>query len=174
MSWPDDLRQWAERLVQDETAIRAVNWRARDPDRAIEALQRALACYAQRLYDRRQDGQDYEWFRGVVCWKARNLLIDEFRSRRLTRQLTAEEELPGRENTSSSIRQIALLREVMAELPADEQCWLRLRSQGLTLAEIAAQEGCSAGTIHRRLQNPLRRLRERLLELDCDLFGEFL
>jgi RNA polymerase sigma factor (sigma-70 family) len=172
MSWPEELKGWAERLVVDELAIRAVNQRARNTERAKEALQRALVD-AQRLYPRwKNEGWNYERFRGWMCWKADKLLIDEFRHLQRLRPLDGEP--PRDERTTDREMQAALLREVMAELSPEEQRLLQLRLAGFSLAEIGQQEGgLAAGTIHRRLQAPLHRLRQRLLEEDEELFREY-
>lgn len=169
--WPEELARWAAALLDDECALRGVLYRAGgDRERGREAFSRAMLS-ALRLYERMEgEKRKYDYFRAWMIWKARRLLIDEFRILSRVRQLDDESSLEETKGNEVRQRRIDALREVIDELPEDERRLMTMRLEGWTFEEIAEKEGVNPGTIHRRLQGPLRRVRERLWETDADLF----
>lgn len=170
MSWPDELQRWAINLLRDPYVLRPLMRLSGHADRVEDALQDALLA-APRIYARpRAEKLTYEYFRSLMCWRARGRLIDEFHDLHRV-ELLGEAEiatLASREDEQSRGRAEAV-QEVLAELPEDEQRLARLRLEGYTFEEIAAMEGGGPGNIHRRLQRALQPVRQRLWELYAEL-----
>jgi RNA polymerase sigma factor (sigma-70 family) len=172
MSWPPELTRWAEQVSQDAFVFRTVMRRARNCERAREAIQQALSRVPPR-YDHFLQG-GYGYFSAWVCRVARNYLVDWFRIANRERQLGNGEALPDRKDPDAERReqQLALLEQVIAELPSEQQQLVRSRLKGNTYQKMAEATHVNVGTVWRRLREPLQYLRLRLLEVDSDLFRE--
>jgi RNA polymerase sigma factor (sigma-70 family) len=168
MSWP----QWSERVVRDHGVIASVLSLAQEPDRALDAIHEAVrrtkpACDAGRI-------KDYEHFRSSIRQTAVRSLIDGYRRSRRYAPMPDEELLAGEEEDSDERarnERIALVREAIERLPAEERELVRLRFlEGLPLKEVAERTGASISAVWTRLRQPLRQVRKWLLERDRDLF----
>jgi RNA polymerase sigma factor (sigma-70 family) len=168
MSWPE----WSERVVRDHGVIASALSLAHDPDRALEAVHEAVrrtkpACDSGRI-------TDYEHFRSSIRQTAVRSLIDGYRRSKRYAPLPDEEVLVGEEedcDERARNERIALVREAIERLPAEERELVRLRFlEGLPLKEVAARTGASISAVWTRLRQPLRQVRKWLLENDRELF----
>jgi RNA polymerase sigma factor (sigma-70 family) len=168
MSWP----QWSERVVHDQGVLASALSLAHDPDRALEAVHEAVrrtkpACDTGRI-------TDYDHFRSSVRQTAVRALIDGYRRCKKYTPLPDEDVLLGEEEDRDDRARedrIALVREVIERLRPEERELVRLRfEEGLPLKEIAARLGSSISVVWARLRQPLRQVRQWLLERDRDLF----
>jgi RNA polymerase sigma-70 factor (ECF subfamily) len=169
MSWP----QWSERVVHDQGVLASALSLAHDPDCALEAVHEAVrrtkpACDTGRI-------TDYDHFRSSVRQTAVRALIDGYRRTKKYTPLPEEDDLLAEDEEDRDDRaradRIALVREVIERLPAEDRELVRLRfEEGLPLKEIAARNGTSISAVWTRLRQPLRKMRMWLLERDRDLF----
>ncbi len=168
MSWP----QWSERVVSDHGVIASALSLAQDPDRALEAIHEAVrrtkpACDSGRI-------RDYDHFRSSIRQTAVRSLIDGHRRAKRYSPLPEEEFLGCEEedlDEQARTERIAMVREAIERLPADERELVRLRFlEGLPLKEVAERTGASISAVWTRLRQPLRQMRSWLLERDRDLF----
>jgi RNA polymerase sigma factor (sigma-70 family) len=168
MSWP----QWSERVVRDQGVLASALSLAHDPDRALEAVHEAVrrakpACDTGRI-------TDYDHFRSSVRQTAVRALIDGYRRGKKYSPLPDEDDFAEEEvdrDDRARADRIAIVREVIERLPPGDRELVRLRfEEGLPLKDIAARKGISISVIWTRLRQPLRLVRQWLLEKDRDLF----
>jgi RNA polymerase sigma-70 factor (ECF subfamily) len=149
-------------------ALRHYAWRLTgDPARAEDVVQETLL----RAWQHPEVANDTE--RSARSWLftvARNMIIDESRSLRFRREVSALDSSGAPERTCPDEVNTALDRmligEALARLTPDHRAVIqRAYLQGWTTAQIAADLGIADGTVKSRLHYALRALRLALREI---------
>jgi RNA polymerase sigma factor (sigma-70 family) len=156
--WPEELRRWAEAVVQDERVIAGVNKRAHNRDRAIEAIRdarvRSVPLYFRGFF------RGYDHYANWIVVVAQRLLINEFRKFGDVQRLLEPDRLLDRSQDKDREDTREQVREVIARLPQDAQELLRLRfEEDLGFEEIGERLGCSTTAAWRRMHLLLAQIR---------------